>query len=101
MNYPELLWESAKAGLFPNLSGDDEKRLKLAFIQGMHSGRECVVQGLNLSNEECVTFNRELKEQIAGSLSQLGHRPGRVNIGTRPKAPDIRVRTKINGEELS
>ena len=84
MNYPEALWPAVKQGIFPTATGEEEKRLKLAFLQGMHSGRECVVQSMQLDNDTCVKFNRELKEQITGSLAQLGHRPGKVSIGTKP-----------------
>jgi hypothetical protein len=97
VNYPEQIWLDLKRGVFPSVSGEEEKRLKIAFFQGIHSGRTLVIQGLmTLRDNEMVKFGKDLNEQISGALSQLGQKPGKIKVYT--DEPNTIVR--INGEKI-
>jgi hypothetical protein len=92
-NYAETTWAACKAGIFPTATGEEEKRLKLAFLQGLHSGQSLTIQSSELESREFLEFSHNLRDQKSGSLSQLGHRPGRISIGSR-----IHLPPGINGE---
>ena len=79
-NYPEDIWKSVKTGIFPIVTGEEEKRLKIAFLQGMHSGRELVLQSSTLGKDTCYKFNTELAKQVTSSLVQLSYRPGSIKV---------------------
>lgn len=84
MNYPEQVWRELQRAEFPLSTGEDERRLKIAFLQGMHTAQRLVVDSTQLSNDDVVKFNAELQKQIAGSLAILGRRPGNVRMGKKP-----------------
>lgn len=96
-NYPEYLFEQLKRGCFPTAEGEELKRLKIAFLQGMHSGREVITQALDLDEEDAIKCINELRQQVEGSLSQLGQKPGKIRVFTAE--PSAKVTLKINGEQ--
>ncbi len=98
MNYSEDLWISLRRAKFPLCSGEHEKQLKIAFLQGMHSGRQLVIQSSTLSNNTMCEFNQALCQQIEAELRRLGSRPGNVKLSTTK--PQIKVRARIEGQEI-
>jgi hypothetical protein len=96
-NHPEALWTALKAGCFPSTSGEDEKRLRIAFFQGIHAGREMCIQSANLNNSELVEFHRDLSGQLRAALKEMGQEPGKVDMKLRPKQV---VKATINGETI-
>lgn len=80
-DYPEALWLAFRTAQCPTITGEAEKLTKMAFLQGMYAGTQCVLQSTTLDNNTCAQFNAELKDQLTAGLARLGHRPGKINIG--------------------
>ncbi len=99
MNHAENLFEAYRRAQCPGAQDEQLKQLKLAFLQGMHSGRSCVVQALSLDDVGTVKFIRDFGAQIEASLAQLGHRPGKVTVFGMPgNGPSVKA--YINGEPI-
>lgn len=86
MNYPTATWEALRRGRFHQFTDPDLLReLQVAFLHGMNTGRELVIQSTQLKNRECSAFNEELRKQVHGELAHLGERPGKVTLSAGPK----------------
>lgn len=96
MNYPESLWASFRSAKHPIIAGEQERRLKAAFLHGMHAGQELVVQSTHLPDKEMIDFNQALQEQVTGALSKVGERPGTIKVSNIGPV----FRGSINGEPV-
>lgn len=96
-DYAETIWSAVKKGMFPTVTGEQEKELKIAFLQGMHSGRELTLQSTTLPDREMQEFLINFKAQINGALGRVNCRPGNVSLGTIPSNNGI---IDVNGKKL-
>ena len=83
MEYVDTVWQALKAGQFPTVTGEEERKLKIAFIQGVHTGRQFILQAVQLDDISMVQFSNDLQDQIAAELRRLGTTPGNIDVGIR------------------
>ena len=91
------LWAAFKKGCYPFIDGEQEKRLKVAFLQGIHSGKELVVQISRLPNDQMAETFRDLNEQVLAELSKLGFKPGKITVAEQK----VSVKASIDGKPLN
>jgi hypothetical protein len=80
----EKLFTEMKRGYWPTVDGEQEKALRIAFLQGIHCGTRLFQDALDMDSDEVsVTFLRDVRQQIFSGLMALGTVPGRVSVGTQ------------------
>ena len=74
-NSVERLWQNIKKLEFSLISGEEERRLKVLFIQGLYAGQffvsEIIARETPVDATEAIT---RFRQQISAEMERLGYR---------------------------